>query len=286
MLAGFDLILPSASSSLSHPMPLGVFSSCGTPFPCHCGPARSLRRGYHDTHSTEPLSVIAYAHFLSGPPGGHTLPLTSTRLSDREGGIYGSHASWASTSSNARRAVIKASSAVARGETEREILEYYQYHSDRDSYVYTVRLGGLFYHGSVYSIGGGVASGAEGVGEIPQSYSKAKEYFMKVARALWPIDFEANGQVAGKRKMSKEQENDIREPAMVAAAFLGRMLLRGEGGKPDYRKARMWFERAAELVSVTRTPASITPSKTSDWSRRDGLACADLSRGTVKPLTV
>jgi SEL1 protein len=86
------------------------------------------------------------------------------------------------------------------------------------------------------------------VGEIPQSYSKAKDYFLRVARVMWPLDFDANGQVAARRKMSKEMEDVIRDPAMVTAAFLGRMAMRGEGQKPDYRRARLWYERAAELV--------------------------------------
>ncbi|WWC87074.1 uncharacterized protein L201_001960 [Kwoniella dendrophila CBS 6074] len=189
----------------------------------------------------------SYQTFLSGPPGGLTLPLTNTRLSDRVGGIYGPHASWASTGSNAMRPAIRATMASARGETEKEILEYYQYHSDRDSHIYTVRLGRLFYLGSVYFSHAGVSAGAEGIGEIPQDFKKAKEYFLKVARVLWPKDFENDGSVAKRRKFSKEQEDQIREPAMVAAAFLGRMSLRGEGSKPDYRRARLWYERAAEF---------------------------------------
>ena len=194
------------------------------------------------------LQSPAYTYFLSGPPGGRTLPLAPTRLSDRVGGIYGPHASWASTGANANRAAVKASSAVARGETEKEVLEYYQYHSDRDAHVYTVRLGRLFYLGSVYFLPGGVSSGAERIGEIPQSFTKAKEYFLRVAKVLWPVDFEANGQVAARRKMTKEMEETVRDPAMVAAAFLGRMAMRGEGQKSDYRRARLWYERAAELV--------------------------------------
>ncbi|KAK8847683.1 hypothetical protein IAR55_005542 [Kwoniella newhampshirensis] len=190
----------------------------------------------------------SYQKFRDGPPGGRTLPLTHTRLSDRVGGIYGPHASWASTGANAYRAAIRASSASAKGETESEILEYYQYHSDRDSHIYTVGLGRRFYHGSVYfSLHSGVSAGADGVGEIPQSFTKAKEYFMKVARTMWPVDFESDGRVAPKRKMSKEMEDSISEPARVAASFLGRMALRGEGQKPDYRRARLWYERAAEL---------------------------------------
>ncbi|OCF37496.1 hypothetical protein I316_00620 [Kwoniella heveanensis BCC8398] len=189
----------------------------------------------------------SYQTYLAGPPGGRTLPLTHTRLSDRVGGVYGPHASWASTGANAHRPAIRATMAFARGETEKEILEYYQYHSDRDSHAYTIRLGRLFYLGSVYFSHAGVSAGAEGVGEIPQDFRKAREYFLKVARVFWPVDFETDGSVAKWRRVSKEMEDSIKEPAMVAAAFLGRMALRGEGGKPDYRRARLWYERAAEL---------------------------------------
>lgn len=203
-----------------------------------------------------PALTAAYAHFLSGPPGGRTLPLTTSRLSDLAGGIYGPHASWASTGVNALRNSVRAASAAARGETEAEVLEYFQYHSDRDSHVYTVRLGKLYYLGSVYPAPGssgrgpGISAGAEGVGEIPQSFTKAREYFIRVARTLWPKDFDQNGAVLGKRKMSKEIEDGLRDPAMVAAAFLGRMAMRGEGQKVNYKLARMWYQRASELVSV------------------------------------
>lgn len=151
---------------------------------------------------------------------------------------------------NAHRAAVKASSAVARGETEAEVLEYYQYHSDRDSHVYTVRLGRLYYLGSIYFLPGGISSGAEGVGEIPQSFEKARMYFTKVARILWPSDWDSGGEVVGRRKLSKESEEAIKDPAMVAASFLGRMALRGEGQKSDYKRAKLWFERAAELVGL------------------------------------
>lgn len=43
------------------------------------------------------------ANFHSGPPGGRTLPLTHTKLSDLEGGVYGPGASVASTGLHASR---------------------------------------------------------------------------------------------------------------------------------------------------------------------------------------
>lgn len=133
------------------------------------------------------------------------------------------------------------------------MLEFYQYHSDRDSYDHTVRLGRLFYLGSIYPLLGGVSHGAEGVGEIPRDYRKAKEYFTRVARQYWLTDYDADGKVTPKRRLSKEQDAALAAPAMVAAAFLGRMALRGEGSKPDYKRARLWYERAAELVSDITT---------------------------------
>lgn len=200
--------------------------------------------------SSSSLIPAAYSEFSSGPPGGRTLPLTPTRLSDRSGGIYGPDASWASTGANIHRAAIRASSAVARGETEKEVLEYYQYNSDRDAYPYTILLGRLFYFGSVFVQKGGVASGAEGVGEIPQDFKRARDYFTKVARALWPADFDVDGRPVPRRKLSKELDEELAPHAAVAAGFLGRMALRGEGGAPDYRKARLWFDRASEHVSA------------------------------------
>ncbi|ODN82905.1 hypothetical protein L202_01156 [Cryptococcus amylolentus CBS 6039] len=191
---------------------------------------------------------ISYRRFQEGPPGGLALPLVSSRLSDRVGGIYGTYASWASTGANSQKPAIRASTASSRGETTQEILEYYQYHSDRDSHPYTVRLGRFFYHGSVHYLPNGVSVGAESIGEIPQSFTKARSYFLRVARTLWPLDFEpGTDHPAGRRKLTKEQEDKIREPAMVSAFFLGRMSLRGEGQKQDYKRAKMWYERASEL---------------------------------------
>ena len=67
----------------------------------------------------------AMAKYLSGPPGGRTLPQTPTRLSDLAGGVYGPGASVASTGLNVQRASIKAGIARAAGETWEDVLEYY-----------------------------------------------------------------------------------------------------------------------------------------------------------------
>ena len=63
--------------------------------------------------------------FLSGPPGGRTLPQTPTSLSELAGGVYGPGASVASTGLNVHRASIRAGISRASGETWDDILDYY-----------------------------------------------------------------------------------------------------------------------------------------------------------------
>jgi len=65
------------------------------------------------------------AKYLSGPPGGRTLPQTATRLSDLAGGVYGAGASVASTGVNTQRPAVKAGIARAAGETWNDVVEYY-----------------------------------------------------------------------------------------------------------------------------------------------------------------
>ena len=72
-----------------------------------------------------PVFTSAMNKFISGPPGGRTLPQTATRLSDLAGGIYGPGASVASTGLNTHRPAIKAGIARAAGETWEDVLEYY-----------------------------------------------------------------------------------------------------------------------------------------------------------------
>lgn len=127
------------------------------------------------------------------------------------------------------------------------MLEFYQYHSDRDQHYATVRLGKFFYLGSVHANRAGISSGAEAVSEIPQSYEKARRYFYYVARKLWPTDYDSNRKPAPKKRLTKEAEDAIREHAMVAASFLGRMYMRGEGVARNYGLAYLWYDRAAQL---------------------------------------
>jgi SEL1 protein len=107
---------------------------------------------------------------------------------------------------------------------------------------------------------GGVASGAEAVGETVQSYKLASYYFTRAAHAYWgpevpkldpktgglPVGFDASW---NKRKLTDEEAHLLRQPAGIAAAYLGRMYLRGEGVDQDFVMARMWLKRSSDLVS-------------------------------------
>ncbi|TFK44877.1 hypothetical protein BDQ12DRAFT_40330 [Crucibulum laeve] len=180
----------------------------------------------------------AIAKFLSGPPGGRTLPQTATRLSDLAGGLYGPGASVASTGMNAQRPAIKAGLARAAGETWEDVLEYYLFNADRGEIDFAYRLGKIFYQGSIYPAAGGIASGSEGVGAIPRNFKYARHYFQLITRQVWPQDPPSN-----------MQTKDDQRPVGYAAAssgYLGRMYLRGEGVKQDFQMARMWFDRGAE----------------------------------------
>jgi len=63
--------------------------------------------------------------FLSGPLCGRTLPLTPTRLSDLDGGVFGPVASVVSTGVNVLRPVVKAGLAYMAGEIWDDPFEYY-----------------------------------------------------------------------------------------------------------------------------------------------------------------
>ncbi|KZT39348.1 HCP-like protein [Sistotremastrum suecicum HHB10207 ss-3] len=183
--------------------------------------------------------------FLSGPPGGRSLPPPSVKLSDLDGGVYGQGASVASTGLSAHRAVIKSAKAKAAGETWEDVLEYYQYNADRGQIDYAFRLGKIYYQGSIYVVPGGIASGSEGVANFPRDFYRAYAYFLRIARLVWPRDSVTSPLAHKKEK--KEGDDSTFVYAAYSAGYLGRMFLRGEGVKQDFKLAKMWFERGAEF---------------------------------------
>ncbi|KZT23519.1 HCP-like protein [Neolentinus lepideus HHB14362 ss-1] len=191
----------------------------------------------------EAAAEQAMVKFKSGPPGGRTLPLTNTRLSDLVGGVYGPGASVASTGLNAQRPAIRAANARAAGETWEDVLEYYVFNADRGETDFAYRLGKIFYQGSLYASFGGIASGSEGVGTVPRDFARARYYFLRIARQVWPRDPPNPGQSTGSHR---DEDGGPIGYAAASAAYLGRMFLRGEGVKADPAIAKMWFERGAE----------------------------------------
>ncbi|KAI1783963.1 HCP-like protein [Ganoderma leucocontextum] len=191
----------------------------------------------------EDAAEQAMAKFLSGPPGGRTLPLQPPRLSDLDGGIYGPGASVASTGLNAGRAVIKTANARAAGETWEDLLEYYLFNADRGEVDFAYRLGKIFYQGSIYGAPGGIASGGDGASAIPRDFHRARYYFLRIAQQIWPRD------PANPRQHDRPPKGEAPAQAgyaALAAGYLGRMYLRGEGVKQDPVLAKMWFERGAD----------------------------------------
>lgn len=191
----------------------------------------------------EDAAEQAMAKFLSGPPGGRTLPFAPARLSDLSGGVYGPGASAASTGLNAGRPVIKTANARAAGETWEDLLEYYLFNADRGEVDFAYRLGKIFYQGSIYGGIGGIASGGDSASAVPRDYHSARHYFLRIARQVWPSD------PADPRHSKHTAKEDLPPQAgyaPLAAGYLGRMYLRGEGVKADAAIAKMWFERGAD----------------------------------------
>ncbi|KAA1470562.1 HCP-like protein [Dentipellis sp. KUC8613] len=187
----------------------------------------------------EHAAETAMQKFLSGPPGGRALPLSPARLSDLDGGVYGHGASVASTGMNMAKPAIKAARARAAGETWEDILEYYIFNADRGETDFAFRLGKIFYQGSIYSAPGGIASGGEGVGRVPRDFERARYYFERITRQVWPQD------AADVSAQNTRQDGPVGYAA-AAAGYLGRMYLRGEGVRQNVALAKVWFERGAE----------------------------------------
>lgn len=185
----------------------------------------------------------AMGTFKSGPPGGKTIPPTAIKLSDLAGGVYGPGASVASTGFNAQRPVVKAATSRAAGDTWEDVLEYYMFNADRGETDFAYRLGKIHYQGSLYQSSGGIASGGEGVGLIHRDYERAMRYFLYISRQVWPTDPSDLRHVPFP---SREEAGQVGFAA-ASAAYIGRMFLRGEGVKTDYRAAKLWFERGAEF---------------------------------------
>ncbi|KAI8459611.1 hypothetical protein BY996DRAFT_8529847 [Phakopsora pachyrhizi] len=196
--------------------------------------------------------------FNSGPPGGRHMPPLKVRLSDRDGGIYGPGASVVSTGNNKNQHSPQHPATVQEWN---DVLEFYQFHAERGDATFMFRLGRIYYYG-FGTAGDDIRDFALTNG---RQYLKALKWFNRIARTVWPRDPEAatspNGQafqnkqgqwqtpVVGGYDASKDVKLTVEETQSVAAGlaagFLGRLYLRGEGVPRNNAKAFLWFSRGA-----------------------------------------
>ncbi|KAK5945299.1 ERAD-associated protein [Knufia obscura] len=149
--------------------------------------------------------------WLSGPPGGRLLQRNAYRWADEVGGAYGEAASWTSSGPFApdKNAIYSSLD---------NMLEYLDMRERQGDFGASLTLGKHFY-------------------EPPRGYrrnlKKARSQFMKVATQYWTRD----------GKTIPKAPKNIEKTAAKAAAYIGRMFLRGEGTEQNYEKAAIWFKR-------------------------------------------
>lgn len=217
----------------------------------------------------------AMSRFYSGPPGGMHLPPRKLRLSDLDGGVYGPGASAASTGLNAFKdassSYYSAAGDIQNPTTEAEwddVLEYYTFHADRGSPVFMYRLARIYYQG--FGTAGAVSSTRRaqlsaqprrphGLDETGgRDFERAQKWFSRIVRAVWPRDSPgilkraSDGQNIAAYDISKDskatKDKDLTMIGGLAAGYLGKMFLRGEGVTQDFDKAFLWFSRGLAQV--------------------------------------
>ncbi|KAL2401449.1 hypothetical protein ABEF93_006206 [Exophiala dermatitidis] len=154
----------------------------------------------------------AMKYWQSGPPGGHSFVRNAYRWVELDGGFYGEGASVSSSGPNAAQRDSFSSAHVDY------VLEYLDMRERQGDYNAMLTLGKHYY-------------------EAPRGYKrnlrKAQRQFMKIARAYWGKD----------GKVNPKAPRGIERVAGKAAAYIGRMFLRGEGMEQNYEKALLWLKR-------------------------------------------
>lgn len=122
------------------------------------------------------------------------------------------------------------------------------------------------------SVGGG--SGADGLWDGGRDFHRASKWFLRLAKKVWPSDGrEATtdpkarpgrlgeppriGYYDANKDRRSEQRGVDEHAAMVgglAAGYLGRMYLRGEGVAVNYAKAFLWLQRGIKQVRPPPLP--------------------------------
>ncbi|BGP36845.1 ERAD-associated protein [Rhodotorula kratochvilovae] len=213
--------------------------------------------------------------FNAGPPGGRHLPPSKIRLSDLDGGAYGPGAS------SARASLVTGGSNAQSQHEWDDLVEFHLFHAERGDAEYMYRLGRLYYQGFAAGGSGGprglsrgrlapsAATGApsDGLWDGGRDFARASKWFLRLAKKVWPGDArdalrdpKARTAAAGRAgdaprvgyydaAKDRRSERVDEHTAMVgglAAGYLGRMYLRGEGVAVNYAKAFLWFQRGVK----------------------------------------
>jgi SEL1 protein len=212
--------------------------------------------------------------FNAGPPGGRHLPPPKLRLSDLKGGAYGPGAS-----SSYRPQVTGGSTSQTQQEWD-DLLEFHHFHAERNDAEYMFRLGRLYYQGFGGNGLGGVRGGKsrlnvalpglqDRLAEGGRDFNRASKWFMAVATKVWkkdaPREATAPGGVVkrvkgeapklfydGTKDAKLTEDERTIMVAGLAAGYLGKMYLRGEGATANYAKAFLWFQRGVGQVNFSR----------------------------------
>ena len=148
----------------------------------------------------------------SGPPGGMSLTRNAYRIADEEGGAYGEGASYTSSGIHSH----DQNPSSDRNAAFDDVMELMDLESRQGNVQATFSLGRLHYEGSRTT---------------RRNFKLAKLYFTRVVRAYWTKE----GKVRDERAIKTARV------AAKAAAYLGRLHLRGEGEPQNFEKALKWF---------------------------------------------
>ncbi|KAF4125169.1 hypothetical protein GMORB2_4008 [Geosmithia morbida] len=152
--------------------------------------------------------------FKSGPPGGRSWVHQGWRIADDDGGVFGEGASASSAGINAFKPNLNSDANAAIS----DVIEYLDLMSQKGDFKAAFSLGRIYY---------------EGQRGLERNLDLAKKYFFAVASRYWKRD----------GRLVENYKPGIEKTACKAAAYLGRLYLRGEGLNQNYDKARTWFER-------------------------------------------
>ena len=150
----------------------------------------------------------AMSFWQGGPPGGLSMIKNSYKWSDDDGGFYGEGASASSAGANAQDHLL----------TMEDLLDIWEMKERQGDYTAVLNQGIHYY------------SGNRG---YRRNMHIARKKFLKIGKVYWTKD----------GKVSSKAPRGIEKVAGKAAAYLGRMALRGEGVTQNFETAAMWLKR-------------------------------------------